>query len=150
VIRSRLQQAPANPAVLAGVNEALVELRKQMRLSGYDLGMGKYTLIFDGFRNDEAVAEGYVRMVLFMGRNAFYWRTGEANHIALTEMLEQYLRRVPHRDVITGRHYLWYLKTKTTLTLSGAATETAGDYRKLKAQGEADSLLFLSKLRNLK
>ncbi|GHU61196.1 hypothetical protein FACS189445_2950 [Spirochaetia bacterium] len=150
MIRSRLQQAPANPAVLAGVNEALVELRKQMRLCGYDLSMGKYTLIFDGFRNDDAMARGFVRMVLFIERNAFYWRTGEANHVALAGMLEQYLDRAPHRDTIIGKHYLWYLKTKTTLTLSGAATEAADDYRKLKAQGEADSLLFLSKLRDLK
>jgi hypothetical protein len=150
VIRARLQQAPANPAVLAGVSQALTELRRQMRLCGYDLSMGKYTLVFDGFRNDEAVALGFVRMVLFMGRQFFYWRTGDANHVALAEMLEQRLDQGPRRETIIGKHYLWYLKTRTALTLSGSATETAEDYRELKARGEADSLLFLSKLRDLK
>jgi hypothetical protein len=46
-------------------------------------------------------------------------------------------------------HYLWYKRTKTTLVLSGAATETAEDYAVLKSSGEADSLLFLSRLKGL-
>ncbi|GHU81586.1 hypothetical protein FACS189468_4520 [Spirochaetia bacterium] len=150
VIRSRLQQAPANPAVLAGVNEALVELRKQMRLCGYDLSMGKYTLIFNGFHSDLALTQGYKRMVLFIGRHGFHWRTGEDNHINLAEALEQRLRQAPHGDDITGKHYLWYLWTRNSLILSGAATERPEDYQKLKAEGEADSLLFLSKLRDFK
>jgi hypothetical protein len=149
-IRARLQQAPSNQAILKGVYHALVELRKQMRLCGYDFSMGKFTLVFDGFRNDEAIVLGYRRMVLYIGEKNFYWRSGDENHTTLAENLNRRLNHDPHRETITGRHYLWFLWGKTTLTLSGAATEIPEDYGKLKAQGEADSLLFLSKLKDLK
>jgi hypothetical protein len=41
-LSARLQSAPANPAAIREVQAALVELRKQLRLSGYDLSMGTY------------------------------------------------------------------------------------------------------------
>jgi hypothetical protein len=149
VLRLHLQQAPDNPATQKEVSGALTEIRKQMRLAGYDLSMGKYTLSFDGFRGDESSAQGFRRVVLFITREGFFWKTGEENHITLAEMLERQLNKNPRGPGILEMHYLWYRRTKTTFVLSGAATETKNDYEKLKSHGEADGLLFLSNLKGL-
>jgi hypothetical protein len=149
VLRSQIQRSPSNPAVIKEVSAGITELRKQLRLAGYDLSMGKYTLIFDGFRNDDCMADGFQRLVLFMGRDNFYWRTGEDNHMMLAAALDRILDKNPKREDIQEVHCLWFQRTKTTLTLSGAATETGDDYQRLKTAGEADSLFFLSKLKGL-
>jgi hypothetical protein len=89
---------------------------------------------------------------LFLGDADFYWLAGTDNHIALDSYLEQRLNNSEFawkRLRILSRHYLWYLRRKTELVLSGSATETKEDYERLKAIGEAKPLLFLSKLKGL-
>jgi hypothetical protein len=147
VLRSKLRQEPVNPVILDEVSAGLTELRRQMRLAGYDLSMGKYTLIFDGFRHDDSIAEGFKRMVLFIGTDKFFCKSGDGNHLALAEFLDRQISAGTKRPAILGMHYLWYKRTKTALILSGAATETAEDFELLKKAGEADSLLFLSRLK---
>jgi hypothetical protein len=149
VLRSKLRQEPANPVILEEVSAGLMELRKRLRLAGYDLSMGKYTLIFDGFRQDDSIAEGFKRMVLFIGTGEFFCKTGDENHLILARFLNRQLDAGTKKPVILAMHYLWYRRTKTALVLSGAATETAEDYAVLKSEGEADSLLFLSRLKGL-
>jgi hypothetical protein len=150
VLRSQLQRAPASPALIRELDAALTNLRKQLRLAGYDLSMGKYSLIFDGFRNDDTLGSGFNRLVLFIEKSGFfYWKTGDENHIMLASLLERILEKNPVGLHITDMHYLWYMRTKTTVTISGAATETGEDYQRLKVMGEADSLLFLSRLKGL-
>ncbi len=148
VIQMRLQSAPVNPSVLKEVYLALTELRKQLRLLGYDLTMGKYTLLFDGFHNDD-VHGLFTRMVLFIFKNGiFYWKTGDDNHLTLSSLLENSLPR--NRGlVVEEKHYLWYRRTKSTLTLSGSATESAEAYERLKIYARADNLMFLSRLRGI-
>jgi hypothetical protein len=135
------------------VHAELVELRKELRLSGYDLSLGKYRLVFDGFRHDDSLSHGFKRLVLFLCDDFFLWLTGDSNHIDLAEILEQQVTRhsaaTGKRITIKGKHYLWYLRTKDELIFSGADTETKEDYAQLKAQGEVSSLLFLSRLKNL-
>ena len=149
LLRSRLQKAPAAAAVVKEVYVNLTGLRQQLRLCGYDLSMGKYTLIFDGFRNDDSLGTGFRRAVLYIGEKNFYWKTGDENHIMLAAALDSLMAKSQSREQIFGIHYLWFLKTRSTVTLSGSATETAEDYEKLKALGESDSLLFLSKIKGL-
>jgi hypothetical protein len=148
-LNGHLQQGSVNPAMLKEVQGGIIELRRQLRLAGYDLSMGKYTLVFDGFRNDASPEEGFWRMVLFIGDSAFYWETGSENHIMLASLLERRLSAKSGMPVVREAHYLWYRWSKTSLVLSGAATETKEDYEKLKTAGEADSLLFLSRLKGL-
>jgi hypothetical protein len=148
-LRSQLQKAPSSPAVIKEVYASLTGIRQQMRLAGYDLSMGKYKLIFDGFRNDDSLGSGFRRAVLFIGEKNFYWRTGDDNHIMLAAALEDTLSRSSRCEQILQIHYLWFMRTKTTYILSGAATETAEDYETLKAYGQEDDLLFLSKLKGL-
>jgi hypothetical protein len=135
------------------IHSELVSIRKHLRLSGYDLSLGKYRLVFDGFRHDDSIREGFRRLVFFICDDFFLWLTGDANHIDLAETLEQQITRHSaasgKRIVIKGKHYLWYLRTRDELILSGADTETKDDYERLKAYGEVSSLLFLSRLKNL-
>jgi hypothetical protein len=138
---------------IKAIHEELVAIRKELRLSGYDLSLGKYRLIFDGFRHDDSIGRGFRRMVLFICDDFFLWLTGEANHIELAETVEQQITRhtaaTGKRITINGKHYLWYMRTRDELILSGADTETKDDYAQLKAQGEVSSLLFLSRLKGL-
>jgi hypothetical protein len=145
---ARLQSAPVNPAILKEVHAALMELRKQIRRAGYDLSMGRYTLIFDGFHNDE-VFDRFNRMVLFIDHSGvFYWQTGDDNHVEQASQLKQRLQKKAEYD-IAEQHYLWFLWTKTTLTLSGSATEREDDYLRLQNRAQADPFLFLSRLKGL-
>jgi hypothetical protein len=57
VLRAKLLRTPANPVILGEVSAGLTELRRQMRLAGYDLSMGKYALVFDGFRHDDSITD---------------------------------------------------------------------------------------------
>ncbi|MDR0497218.1 MAG: hypothetical protein LBH42_06370 [Treponema sp.] len=152
-ITIRFQNAPTNLSSLKELNAALTELRKQMRLFGYELSMGKYTLILDGFRNDDSYGL-FTRMVLVIDQNGvFYWKTGNANHVELYHLLDDLIEktRVTKKMSIeiTDRHYLWFKITKSTITLSGSATETAEAYERLKKYAEEDNLLFLSRLKGL-
>ena len=146
--RMRLQNTPVNPAVLQDVQSALTELRKHLRLSGYDLSMGKYDLIFDGFHNDDVFGT-LSRLVLFINKSGvFYWKTGENNHIELAALLEKHMFKIAETN-IAQKHYLWFKWTKTTLTLSGSASESKDDYQKLKDYAQADPLMCLTQLKKL-
>ncbi|QQO09045.1 hypothetical protein [Breznakiella homolactica] len=151
--RSELQGASKNPEVAQKVRTEIIALRKNLRLQGYDLSLGRQNLIFDGFRNDASVNEGFKRMVLFLGDGTAFWISGDENHITLAGYLEQQLEiRYSRRDPLRLRekHYLWFLRRGNDLIISGSDTETKEDYERLKAIGEANSLLFLSKLKKLR
>jgi hypothetical protein len=157
-LRAKLQQCRKNSAELDGIRLELIELRRNLRLLGYDLSLGRQNLVFDGFRHDDSMARGFRRIVLFIAGIAgndtgLYWYTGDENHIALAEFLEEWVKslRAGGRQIrIRDRHYLWYRRLKTELILSGSDTETKDDYERLKAIGDANPLLFLSKLKNLR
>ncbi|MDR3336427.1 MAG: hypothetical protein LBT16_04405, partial [Treponema sp.] len=151
-MRTGLQRAKANKDRISEIRSQLIELRKNLRLLGYDLSIAKHTLIFDGFRHDDSIAQGFRRLVLFIGDQNLYWMTGDDNHVTLASFLDQKLDntiRRGERIKIYERHYLWYLRRKTELILSGSATETKDDYERLKAIGEVQALLLLSKLKGL-
>ncbi|MDR1429853.1 MAG: hypothetical protein LBI85_06145 [Spirochaetaceae bacterium] len=134
------------------VRAEIVALRRHLRKAGYDLTLGGQKLLFDGFRNDASLAQGFWRVVLFTSPYQFFFLSGEENHIMLGGFLEASIERwnLRERPRITGKHYLWYLRQKDTLILSGSDTETPEDYHRIRALGEADPLLFLSRLRLLR
>jgi hypothetical protein len=134
------------------VRKELVELRRHLRRLGYDLRLVNQKLVFDGFRNDVSLAEGFKRVVLFIGQDHIFFLSGEENHITLADFLERTIDRwnLPQRPRITGKHYLWYLRQGNCLILSGSDTESPDDYRRIRALGEADPLLFLSRVRQLR
>jgi hypothetical protein len=151
--RSELQSSYKNPEVVQRIRSEVTGLRKNLRLQGYDLSLGKQNLIFDGFRNDASLAEGFRRVVLFITDTDIFWLTGEDNHIALAGFLERQMEtgNMAHRQIrILSKHYLWFCRMGADLILSGSDTEMKEDFEHLKAMGEANSLLFLSRLKKLK
>ncbi len=147
--RAALNSARTDMDLAHRIRGELVELRKGLRLQGYDLTLASHELRFEGFRNDACIREGFRRLVLFFAENDLYWLAGEDNHIALAEYLESRLDASPNVRVV-DRHYLWYKRQGGVLTLSGSDTETKEDFERLVAIGEANSLRLLAKLKGLK
>ncbi|AEF84013.1 hypothetical protein TREPR_0059 [Treponema primitia ZAS-2] len=154
VWRSELQTASRNPDVTQRIRSELTELRKQLRLQGYDLSLGKQNLIVDGFRNDACLGEGFRRVVVFISDTTIYSLAGDDNHVALAEFLERQLETesAAHkvRLQIKDRHYLWYLRHGQDLILSGSDTETKADFERFAAICNANSLFILSGLKHLR
>jgi hypothetical protein len=150
--RAELQSSPKDSAAAQKIRSEVVELRKHLRLQGYDLSLGRQNLLFDGFRNDTSLGENFKRMVLFITSDDLLWLTGEDNHVTLAGFLERKIETAMARTgiQIAGKHYLWYRRRVNDLILSGSDTETQEDYARLKATGEANPLFFLSKLKSLR
>jgi hypothetical protein len=147
--RAILQTSHNNNDQALGVKRELVELRRNLRFQGYDLSLGSQNLVFDGFRNDTCLREGFRRIVLFIGDEGVYWLVGQDNHVTLSNFLEERIDQMKVRQ-IRERHYLWYLRKKNELVFSGSDTETKEDFERLKRIGEANPLLFLSSLKSLR
>jgi hypothetical protein len=152
--RSELQSSGRNTEAAQRVRSELTELRKQLRLQGYDLGLGRQNLIIDGFRNDACLGEGFRRVVIVIAEDDIFFIAGDDNHLVLAEHLERRIdaetaaRKIHIR--ILDRHYLWYRRDGHNLILSGADTETAEDFERFSAMCRANSLLFLRGLKNLR
>lgn len=147
--RSILQSSHKSNERSLEVKRELIELRKSLRLQGYDLSLGSWSLSFEGFRNDTCLREGFRRIVLFMTDDAVHWIVGQDNHVTLSAFLDERMEQLRARQ-IRERHYLWYLRKKNELVLSGSDTETKEDFERLKRIGEANPLLFLSALKTLR
>ncbi|MDR1929965.1 MAG: hypothetical protein LBQ44_04965 [Treponema sp.] len=145
--RHELQSAGRDAELIRRIRGELTELRKSLRLQGYDLSLAKQRLVFEGFRNDASLGEGFRRVVLFLGDNDLYWLAGDDNHITLAELLERQLERL--RVPLRSKHYLWYKRRGNDLVLSGSDTEMKEDFERLKATGEANNLILLGKLKGL-
>jgi hypothetical protein len=151
--REELHRSGKDSSAAARIRGEITELRKQLRLQGYDLSLGRQHLVIDRFRNDSCLAEGFRRVVLFFSADTIYYITGTDNHIALDGLLEDHVGkmiRAGKRIIIKEKHYLWYRRQGPDLVLSGADTETKEDFERLKALGESSSLFILSSLKQLK
>jgi hypothetical protein len=150
ILRRDLQSVGNDSENARRIRGEITELRKSLRLQGYDLSLAKQTLVIDGFRNDASLAEGFRRVVMFFGEDDIYWLAGEENHITLAELLERQMDVQRRHFVIRSKHYLWYRRKGNELLLSGSDTEGKEDFDRLKAMAEANSLIILAKLRGLK
>ena len=152
--RAELQSSGRNTEAAQRIRSELTELRKQLRLQGYDLSLGRQNLIIDGFRNDACLGEGFRRVVIFIAEDAIFSIAGDDNHIVLAERFERRMdaeaasRKTRVR--ILDRHYLWYRRDGHNLILSSADTETEEDFTRFSAMCRANSLLFLGGLKNLR
>jgi len=133
--RQRLTSKKDDDNEIRTIKKELTELRAALRVQGYDLSLGSLELSIKGFRNDAAVAEGFRRMVLFIGPKGLWHIAGEANHRALHDYLEAECNRRGIFD-IQQKHYLWFRWTHGLLLISGADSETAEDFEEFKAWGE--------------
>jgi hypothetical protein len=150
-LRLRLSSHKDDDSLIREVRKELTELRAALRLQGYDLSLGSLDLSIKGFRNDSAVAEGYKRIVIFIGEKDLWFISGEDNHQSLHDFLESECERRRISD-IRQKHYLWYRWNDRLLLVSGADSETAQDFEELQAWGELPEhrLLLLGKLKRTK
>jgi hypothetical protein len=130
-MRARLQGSRDDDRAAAEIRKEIVELRSSLRLQGYDLSLGSLELSVKGFRGDASIAEGFRRVVVFIGQKGIRALAGESNHIELHDQLESMLP-AKASIVILSKHYLWYRWNNGMLSLSGAATETAEDFERLQ------------------
>jgi hypothetical protein len=150
-LRFRLSNSKNDDSELHEIKKELIELRAALRLQGYDLSLGALDLSIKGFRNDAAIAEGFKRIVLFIGAKDLWFITGEENHRALHDYLESECER-RHIMNILQKHYLWFRWNHSLLMISGADSETAGDFEALKSWGEKpeNRLALLGKLKKVR
>jgi hypothetical protein len=149
-MRRRLASAARNNEVEKAVRKELTELRTALRVQGYDLSLGKLDLSFQGFRNDASIVEGFRRLVIFIGKNGFWYAEGEDNHLELHRRLEN---AIAHSGVeVLAKHYLWYRWNNNQLVLSGSDTESKDDFEALKAWASQPErrLFLLSRLKALR
>jgi hypothetical protein len=149
--RQELQSAgKKNTEITRRIRSEITELRKSLRLAGYDLSLAAEELVVDRFRNDAAISEGFKRAVVYFCEDDAYFITGDENHIALAGILDRKLDSLPRRIQVFSKHYLWYKRKGNALILSGSDTESKPDFERLKAMAEANSLSILSKLKSLR
>jgi hypothetical protein len=146
--RAQLAQKRTNPQVLKDVRDNIVALRRLLREQGHDLRLGSKDVALEGFRHDDAMGEGFQRLVLGVADDDLYYVSGSANHIELAEMLDSQCRQKrsckPYR-----LHCLWYRWRSDVLVLSGAASETAEMFEEFKAWFGPNRELLLRKLSRL-
>ncbi len=146
--RYQLQHNPSNTEIFREVRQQIVDLRRLLRDQGYDLTLGSRDLQVQGFRNDSAMQDGFVRLVLFISDEDLFYVHGQENHIELSRYLESQLQQSGVRG-IRQRHYLWYLWHNNVLILSGSDTESKSDFEVFREYAEANKLPLLQKLRKL-
>lgn len=150
-LRRRLGSSKGNIDELRAIRKELTELREALRIQGYDLSLGKMDLAVKGFRNDAAIAEGFRRIVIFIGARNLWFITGEDNHRVLHDLLEAECEKRGIADVL-HKHYLWYMWNHGILTLSGADSEAADDFRLLQEWAEVPEhrLALLGKMKRVR
>ena len=146
--RAQLSRRRTDPQIMKGVREEIVALRRLLREQGHDLRLGSKDIALEGFRHDDAMGEGFRRMVLGLADDDVYYLAGEANHIELAEMLDSQCRQKrsckPYR-----LHCLWYRWRNDVLVISGADSETAEMFEDLKAWFAPNREFLLKKLSKL-
>jgi len=147
--RKRLEKNRGDVEAIGEVRKELAELRKFLRLQGYNLKLGSLDLRLEGFRNDDCLARGYNRCVIYIMEDGdVLYTTGSANHLDLDATLDARLNAMGYSPVLM-KHYLWYKWVNRVLILSGSATETPEDFEKLKeyaAENKAHLIKSLSKI----
>ncbi len=148
-LRHRLERNRNNPDVIREVRKDVAEIRKSLRLQGYNLKLGSLDLKLEGFRNDEAINSGFKRCVIFLMEDGdVAYITGTDNHIELFKSLEAQLATKKYTPII-GKHYLWFKWSNRVLKLSGSATETVEDFDELKKYSAIHKEKLVKKLRNI-
>jgi hypothetical protein len=146
--RERLSRGRNNPQVAREIRDDIVALRKLLRSRGYDLRLGSKDIVVEGWRHDDAMAEGFRRIVLGVAEDDVYYVAGDSNHNDLAEALESQCRARRGCKPFS-LHCLWYRWRASVLVLSGAASETAEQFEEFRRYFETNKDLLLRKLSGL-
>jgi len=134
--RAELSRFRNLPGRVREIRESIVALRKLLRVQGHDLRLGSKDIALEGWRHDDAVAEGFSRLVLGIAEND------------LAALLQEKLRAQKHIKPC-DMHYLWYRWRNQVLVLSGAASETSEQFESLKEYFPTHREFLLRKLSHI-
>jgi hypothetical protein len=143
--REKLARNRTNTQVAREVRDEIVALRKLLRSRGYDLRLGSKDIVVEGFRHDDAMAEGFRRIVLGVADDDVYYVAGDSNHNDLADALESQCR-ARRTCKPYSLHCLWYRWRANVLVLSGAASETAEQFDEFRRYFETGKDMLLRKL----
>lgn len=146
--RSDLARFRNLPGRVREIRENIVALRRLLRSQGHDLRLGSKDIALEGWRHDDAVAEGFRRMVLGLMGTDVIALAGDVNHNELASALEQRLQ-AQKRSTACDMHFLWYRWRNQVLVLSGAASETSEQFEGLKRYFAEHKDLLLRKLSHM-
>lgn len=150
LLKKEWEGQEGNPEAVKNTYDALVNIRKEIRELGYDLSVCGDSLVFDGFRNDASLAEGFKRMALFITNKGVKYLQGDENHIALDRFLEKKLKAEFGKELqIASRQHLWYRRDGKVLILSGSDSELEKEFCRLEAAGKNNPFPLLSALKDL-
>jgi hypothetical protein len=113
------------------IKREIINLRKNLRLDGYNLQLGAKDIEVFEFKSDDASLEGYKRMVLVIDKDDFFYLTGEENHMLLLKYLCIRLRK-KEGYAFKGIHFLWYRWIDNILQFCGADSESKYNYENFK------------------
>ena len=147
-MRDRLYRYRRNPEVQRQVRQRIVEIRRSLRARGYDLRLGSRDIVLEGFRHDDAMGDGFRRLVIAVAPDDVIALAGDLNHQELAAMMERRLQNSRSPRSVQF-HYLWYRWRSQVLVLSGSASETARQFEELKEYFESNKELLLKKLSHL-
>ena len=147
-MRDRLYRYRKDPEVQRQVRQRIVEIRRALRARGHDLRLGSRDITLEGFRHDDAMAEGFRRLVIGISADDIVALAGDLNHQELAGQMERRLRQARSSGNMSF-HYLWYRWRNQVLVLSGSASETAQQFEELKEYFEDNKELLLKKLSHL-
>jgi hypothetical protein len=136
-----------NDEIRTRVKQEIIDLRKSLRLQGYDLRLGSRDIKIFGFKSDNATLEGYRRMTIVFNNDNIYYITGEANH---QELIRQLCTRYNINDIynLGEVHCLWYRWKDNILQFCGADSESKDDFEKFIDYTKNNKNLLLKKLKN--
>ncbi len=146
--RHTLEGNRSSTEKIQSVRDEIVNLRRELRKSGYDLTLGNRDIKIEGYRNDAATADGFVRLVIAVSNAGVFSITGQDNHTLLYRYLSDHLKR---KNVYgqTAYHFLWYRWRNNVLVLSGADSETRDNFERFKAYVEKNKMVLLKYLKRL-
>lgn len=148
-LRHKLEKNRNDTQVMQDVRQELVIIRKALRMQGYNLRLGSLDLKLEGFRNDDALSQGFTRCVLYLAEDGdILYISGTANHIELDSALESRLNAGGY-IAIKAKHFLWFKWENRVLILSGAASETKENFEKFKEYAHENKSHILRKLAKL-
>lgn len=148
--RRRLQEGRGDVGVEKEIRGEIAAVRRALREEGWELRLGSLDVAVKGFRQDDSMAQGFRRMVLYLAADGgIHYITGTANHITLDDELRDRLRAARIGGALEP-HYLWYRIADRVIELAGADSEPRDSFDRFKETVEnrkSDLVKALAKLR---